>query len=51
MEEFKINTATVRIHNEPKQEQIKAATEKFLKQVLIRKKKRKQNGGNTHDNP
>lgn len=37
--EYKINTATVRIHSEPDQERIKTATEKFLKQVLIQRKK------------
>lgn len=37
--EFKINKATVRIHSEPDQERLKTATEQFLKQVLIQRKK------------
>lgn len=39
MEQYKIGNAVVRIHNEPNQEKIRAATESFLKQVLIQKKK------------
>ena len=41
MQEYKIGSATVRIHGEANKEKIKAATEKFLKQVE-KKKKEKQ---------
>lgn len=48
MEQFKINSATVRIHNQPNQETLKTATEQFLKKV--RRQKKKQNGGKRNDN-
>lgn len=41
MTEYKINNATVRIHGEADKENIKAATERFLKQIE-KKKKEKQ---------
>lgn len=37
MQECKFGAATIRIHNEPDQKRIEAATEKFLKQVHIRR--------------
>jgi len=46
--EVKVNTATVRIHNEPDQERIKTATEKFMKQVLIQKKKGAKQNAKRH---
>ena len=42
MTEFKINNAIVRIHGEADKEKIKAATERFLKQVEKKKKENKK---------
>lgn len=41
MTEYKINNATVRIHGETDKEKIKAATERFLKQIEKKKKQSK----------
>ena len=44
MTEYRIGNAIVRIHGEPDQENLKAATEKFMKKVhKARKQKRKEN--------
>lgn len=45
MEEYKINNATVRIHNQPNQEKIKTATVDFLKKVQRQRKKGATNNG------
>lgn len=42
MTEYKIGKATVRIHGTTGEEKIGPATEKFLKQVVIQRKKRGQ---------
>lgn len=43
MEQFKINNATVRIHNEVNQVRLESATSDFLKKVVrIRKKVRSE---------
>lgn len=42
MKEYKIGNAKVRMHGEPNKENIKDATEKFMKKVL-RKRKEKNN--------
>jgi hypothetical protein len=49
--EFKVNTATVRIHNKPDQERVKTATEKFLKQVQMQKKKGAKQNAKRHQQP
>lgn len=43
MEQYIVGKAKVRIHNEPDQEKIKVATERFLKQVQKKKRKVKEN--------
>lgn len=48
MEQYNINNAIVRIHNEPNQEKIRVATEKFLKQVQVIRKKKQKEGANNH---
>lgn len=42
MTEYKIGPAIVRIHGEADKEKIKAATERFLKQVEKKKKENKK---------
>jgi hypothetical protein len=43
MTEYKIGSATVRIHGNANQEKIKAATTIFLKKVIAAKKKASKN--------
>lgn len=42
MTEYKIGPAIVRIHGEADREKIKSATERFLKRVEARKKKKEK---------
>ena len=42
MTEYKIGPAIVRIHGEADREKIKAATERFLKQIEKKKKENKK---------
>lgn len=42
MTEYKIGNAIVRIHGEANTEKIKAATERFLKQIEKKKKENKK---------
>lgn len=39
VQEYKLNNVTVRIHGEPDTEQIRKATESFLKKSQVRRKK------------
>lgn len=39
MTEYKIGSATVRVHGTPDRDKLKAASERFMKQVLAAKKK------------
>lgn len=39
MTEYKINNATVRIHGTPDMENIKKATERFVKKAMMAKRK------------
>lgn len=40
MKEFRIKNAIVRVHGNPSQDNLKAATEKFMKKVLQNRKKK-----------
>jgi hypothetical protein len=51
MEQYKIGNAVVRIHNEPNQDKIRTATERFLKQVQIQKKKGEKQNAKRHQQP
>ena len=44
MTEYKIGPAIVRIHGEADTEKIKAATERFLKQIEKRKRRKESEG-------
>lgn len=41
MEQYIIGKATVNIHGSPDHERLKEATERFLRQVVIKKKRRR----------
>lgn len=43
MKEYKLNTATVRIHGNADSDNLKVATEKYLKKVIRSKKNEKEN--------
>jgi hypothetical protein len=49
MTEYKIGRATVRIHGNPDQEKIKAATVQFLKKVEANRKKKKVHRRNENE--
>ena len=48
MEEYRINNAIVRIHNEPNQEKIKTATVAFLKKVQQKKRREQKKNVERH---
>ena len=49
MEQFKIGSATVRIHGNPDREQLEAATLQFLKAAEIQKRKSRNEKRKTPD--
>lgn len=52
MEEYKIGPAVIRMHGKPDRERLKAASERFMKQVMQAKKKAAKAGkdGGNYDN-
>lgn len=48
--EYKIGSAIVRMHGKPDQEKIRAATERFLKQVEASRKRKKRSDAHVLQN-